>query len=412
MELQIINLRKVKWVEIQNYFVLLLGTNIGGVLNLVMGIYVLKVAREQEFNVFNAYMGCFMILTSVSKVAKYAFTLYGADVASVILVGLRRYFYLIIPATLSLLALAGWGVAYYSNGSLFASLLLILAAISQVALLISVGIIQHRQVFISSTLLVLAQNLLKVLLGIYLFTRFGNTGIWFAALVASFLAVYGARFILPNKGRLNTREVKMPDIKQLALSLVIFLCVEIMFNLDTILVSHRLSVADAHLYNTLGILERSALMAIFGISAVILSQANDTVKLAFESLRKNILVAGILGVIVFIASLILKPFVMDFLDIPDWAGLNYFKFIFAGIIFSIALLVLLWFASLESIRLKILALCGCGVFIGIFWYFLASLDQGINLFIGLTLGMIVYLGMLLRKVEIIQYQVGGVSSSE
>lgn len=371
--------------DLKDHFIILLGSNLTGLLNLVYALIILKIGSETEYNTYTAYASFFLILTAPNKIFKSLATAYGSDLLGIIRIRNEGKYLL---ASLSFLIFSSllYLITRAVDGNYIATLFLLLSVIIQFAVFIHIGFIQNLQNFLKASLILFFQNFSKLVLGLILFSILSNIGIWFALFTTLVVALI---YLLHQSKQENKFQNKLEiNFKDIGVNLLILACVELFFNIDSILVVGRLSTSDAHAYNSLVLIKKSLFFSVFGITQIILAKSRKQGVNTLLLLLKNIIIALGIGFGLGLFFYIIKVQIFELLELEPAYYYLFNKFLIASVIFSIFMITTTWFTSIKSYLIRILIIVSILSFIPFYYINITSLDNILNTFITGNLGLL------------------------
>lgn len=362
----------------KDHFIIILGSNIVGFIALIFSLFVLKNSNENTFNTYSAFASFYLIFSVPGKTLKNLSTLYGNALFEKIKNSRTP---LIIIGTL-LTGISIFVVMVYSHTDLISSLFLILAVITQIIILLFIGLIQHQKDFLNSSLYLLFQNILKFLFAVGLFFIIGNTGIWIAYFIATIISI---SFILKKKKFNSSQDIRIEN-SDLIINFLLLFVFEIIFSSDSILAKNNLSESDAHVYNSIILIKKAIFFSTLGVSSIILAYGKSITRKSIKHLFINLGLILFTGASFVAFTFIFKKEVLNFLEV-DESYINTTLLLGVGATtFSILQSLFSWVTSKLNILKRIFLIILMFCFI---WFYFMNFNDIFSGVMNFTLGTIV-----------------------
>jgi hypothetical protein len=368
-----------------NHLILLAGTNLTGILNFTIAIIVFKIASSGEYSKFIAYLSYFAILSSIPLIIKRLSTTYGIHFLNYLRqIGVfsRKSVFMALPVLLLVISI----ITITTQGHYLSSLFLVATIILNIFTLLFVGLWQHNSKFGKTTIILFIQNLLKLILVVPLLLWFGNNGIWFAYFVVSLAFLI---WLIKNTNLENSGQIIKLSGYDIFLNLMLFVSLEVLFNLDGIIVQTRLSGEDAVLYNSIILVKKGLLVSIVSIVPILLSKARKSLNTNYINLFQNLLITIFVGLGISIPMYIGKDYIFQFLQVGDISQ-DFLKLIVATVVFGLVMITTYWFTSFESKLPRILAILGIITAVIFYTLSISTFENAISIFLNISIVLAIY----------------------
>ncbi len=384
------------------HLIVMIGSNLAGLINFAFSLFLFKIASEQSFNLYSALASYLVIISTPGDLIKKMSTSFGLSVKigiTKILKTIDRK--ILVITTLLVIIFLTYFISKTTGSTLVSSALLVCAVVIGLYSALLSGLLQNNQEFVYTSIVAIGQSLMKIGLGIALFLWLGDNGIWVTLYITSMLTALGLQLITKRFNKKNTVEKENISIdkKDLFTNLFLILTLEILLNIDSIIAINNLDTSQAYIYNSLSLVRKTMLFSLLGFTAIILSESRKVEINKIRMLAKNIFITLFIGGVISILFVLFKPLVLDYLKLDTTYTVEYFKFIFSSLLFVIVLMSTTWFTALKSFKIRI----GMGLLIlayNIFYYFMfSSISSGITIqIIGIVIILAIQLAIILFRI--------------
>lgn len=384
------------------HLIVMIGTNLAGLINFAFSLFLFKIASEQSFNLYSALASYLVIISTPGDLIKKMSTSFGLSIK----VGITKILKTINKRTLAIATILiiiflTYLISKTTGSTLVSAALLVCAVVIGLYSALLSGLLQNNQEFVYTSIVAIGQSLMKIGLGITLFLLMGDNGIWVTLYLTSMLTALGLNLITKkfNKNDHIEKENITIDKKDLLTNLFLILVLEILLNIDSIIAINNLDTSQAYIYNSLSLVRKTMLFSLLGFTAIILSESRKVEVNKIRMLAKNIFITLFIGGVISILFVLFKPLVLNYLKLDATYTVEYLKFIFSSLLFVIVLMSTTWFTALKSFKIRI----SMGLLIllyNIFYYFtFDSISSGITIqIIGILIILTIQIAIILLRI--------------
>jgi hypothetical protein len=363
------------------HLIVMIGTNLAGLINFAFSLILFKIATEHDFNLYSAMSAYLVIVSTPGDLIKKLGTSYGIDIKYTLAkivksVNRRNLVITIIAIALALI----YFITYTTGASIVSASFLVCAVLVGLYSALLSGLLQNKQEFFYTSIIAIGQSIIKIGVGLTLFKIIGSDGIWITLYFTSMLTALCLQLLTKRMAvktvAVSNLETKL-NYKDLFTNLFLILVLEILLNADSIIAINKLSIDEAYIYNSLSLVRKTMLFSLLGFTAIILSESRKVEVNKMRMLAKNVIITTLIGGGISILFIFAKPFVLDYLKLDNSYSEEYLKFTISSLLFVILLMTTTWFTALKSYSIRI----WMGILIlsfNIFYYFLFdSISSGI-----------------------------------
>lgn len=364
------------------HLIVMIGTNLAGLINFAFSLILFKIATEESFNLYSALASYLVIISTPGDLIKKLSTSFGEPIKDALGFYLKKTDkrILMIFSLILILGLSSF-VATTTGASLASASLLVCAVVIGLYSAILSGLLQNRQEFFYTSVIAVVQSTLKIALGLILFLSIGDIGIWITLYITSVITALSLR-ILSRKYTDTKADVSntstLINKKDLLTNLFLILVLEILLNADSIIAINKLNSSDAYIYNSLSLVRKTMLFSLLGFSAIILSESRRLEVNKIHMLIKNIIITFLIGGTISLMFIVFKPIVLSYLKLDNGYTVLYLKFILSSLLFVILLMSTTWFTALKSMPIRIIIGCVILIFNILYYFLFDTIEQAIN----------------------------------
>lgn len=361
------------------HLIVMIGTNLAGLINFAFSLILFKIATEHSFNLYSALSAYLVIISTPGDLIKKLGTSFGDEIKFALMKMVQSVDRRILVIATMVIAIAlSYFISHTTGANLLSGVFLVCAVLIGLYSALLSGLLQNRQEFFYTSLIAIGQSLMKIAVGLALFKAFGDDGIWVTLYFTSMLTAISLQSLSKRmEAKLPASEKVKINYRDLITNLFLILVLEILLNADSIIAINKLSVDDAYIYNSLSLVRKTMLFSLLGFTAIILSESRKSNINKIHMLIKNVLITGLIGGVIAILFIVLKPYVLNYLKLDESYNLEYIKFIISSLLFVILLMTTTWFTALQNYSIRIINGILILIFNIVYYFLFTSITTGV-----------------------------------